>query len=72
MNRKLTITLEKQLKLYSNLKFEEKGLTSLKPGTTVTFEETGKIHTDEEGKDRKVLRLRKNTRNYYTLDSLIE
>lgn len=68
MNRKLTVTLETPIKLYANLKFEEKGLTTLKEGVTATFEETGKVHTDEEGKDYRVLRLRKNTRNYYVLD----
>jgi hypothetical protein len=71
MNRKVTITLEKQLKMFSSLKFTEKGITTLKSGATVTFEETGKFHTDEEGKEHKVLRLRRDTRNYYTFDSLI-
>jgi hypothetical protein len=71
MNRKVTITLEKVLKMFSSLKFNEKGLTSLKPGTTVTLEETGKVHVDEEGKEHKVLRLRKDTRNYYTFDTMI-
>jgi len=71
MNRKVTITLEKQLKMFSSLKFTEKGITSLKPGTTITLEETGKVHTDEEGKEHKVLRLRKDTRNYYTFDTMI-
>jgi hypothetical protein len=70
MNRKQTITLVSPVKLYSSLKFEEKGLTSLKIGETVTFEETGKIHTNSEGKDCKVLRLRKNTRNYYILEEV--
>ena len=41
-----------------------------KEGVTVTFEETGKIHTNQEGKDCKVLRLRKNTRNYYILEEV--
>jgi len=72
MNRKLTVTLEKQLKMFSSLKFTEKGITSLKSGATVTLEETGKIHTDNEGKEHKVLRLRKDTRNYYTFDTLID
>lgn len=71
MNRKLTITLEKQLKMFSSLKFNEKGLTNLKPGITITLEETGKIHKDDEGLEHKVLRLRKETRNYYTFDTLI-
>lgn len=70
MNRKVTMTLEKNLKMYSNLKFAEKGVTVLKPGTTVTLEDTGKVHPDEEGNERKVFRLKKNTRNYYTLESL--
>ena len=70
MNRKTTIVLAETVKLYANLKFEEKGLTSLKVGETVTLEETGKIHTDEEGNDHKVLRVRKNTRNYYVLSDL--
>jgi hypothetical protein len=52
------------------LKFDEKGITSLKPGATVTLEETGKVHTNSEGKDCKVMRLRKNTRNYYTIDEI--
>lgn len=71
MNRKVTITLEKQLKMFSSLKFSEKGMSTLKSGLTVTLEETGKIHTDEEGKEHKVLRLRRDTRNYYTFDTLI-
>jgi hypothetical protein len=71
MNRKITITLEKQLKMFSSLKFTEKGITTLKPGATITFEETGKFHTDEGGNEHKVLRLRRDTRNYYTFDSLI-
>jgi hypothetical protein len=71
MNRKITVTLEKQLKMFSSLKFTEKGITNLKPGITVTLEETGKVHTDDEGKEHKVLRLRRDTRNYYTFDSLI-
>ena len=58
------------LKLYANLKFEEKGITRIKEGVTVTLEETGKVHTNAEGKDCKVLRLRKNTRNYYILEEL--
>lgn len=68
MNRQTTITLEKTLKLYANLKFEEKGLTHLKPGVTVLLEETGKVHIDEEGKEHNVLRLRRNTRNYYIIE----
>jgi len=72
MNRKITVTLEKFLPMFSSLKFSEKGITNLKPGTTVTLEETGKVHTDAEGKEHKVLRLRKDTRNYYTFDSLID
>jgi hypothetical protein len=70
MNRKLTVTLDNPVKLYASLKFEEKGLTSLKAGETATFEETVKIHTNSEGKDCKVLRLRKNTRNYYILEEV--
>ncbi len=71
MNRTITITLEKNLKLYSSLKFLEKGITNLKPGTTVVLEETGKVHADEEGKTYKVFRLRRDTRNYYTLENLL-
>lgn len=71
MNRKVTVTLEKQLKMFSSLKFNEKGITSLKPGATITLEDTGKVHTDDEGREHKVLRLRRDTRNYYTFDSLI-
>lgn len=67
MNKTITITLGKPIKLYANLKFEEKGLTYLKEGVTVTLEETGKIYIDEEGKNYSVLRFRKNTRNYYVL-----
>jgi hypothetical protein len=70
MNRKLTVTLGQSVKLYASLKFEEKGITRLKEGETVTFEETGKIHINSEGKECKVLRLRKNTRNYYVLEEL--
>lgn len=71
MNRKVTVTLEKSLKMYSNLKFQEKGTTNLKPGATVTLEDTGKVHVDEQGKETKVFRLKKNTRNYYTLENLL-
>lgn len=71
MNRKVTVTLDKSLKMYSNLKFQEKGITNLKPGMTVILEETGKVHVDESGNETKVLRMKKNTRNYYTLESLI-
>ncbi len=70
MNRKLTKTLSEPVKLYASLKFEEKGITRLKAGETVTFEETGKAHVNSEGKECKVLRLRKNTRNYYVLEEL--
>jgi hypothetical protein len=70
MNRKITITVTEPIKLYANLKFEERGVTRLKVGATAVLEETGKIHTNEEGKDCKVLRLRKNTRNYYVLEEL--
>jgi len=70
MNRKLTVTLSEPVKLYASLKFEEKGITRLKAGDTVTFEETGKVHVNDEGKECKVLRLRKNTRNYYVLEVL--
>lgn len=70
MNRKLTVTLAEPVKLYASLKFEEKGITRLKAGDTVTFEETGKVHVNDEGKECKVLRLRKNTRNYYVLEAL--
>lgn len=70
MNRKLTVTLSETVKLYASLKFEEKGITRLKEGETVTFEETGKVHINEEGKECKVLRLRKNTRNYYVLEEI--
>ena len=44
MNRKVTVTLDGPLKMFSSLKFTEKGITSLKPGTTITLEETGKVH----------------------------
>jgi hypothetical protein len=71
MNRTITITLEKNLKLYSSLKFLEKGITNLKPGITIVLEETGKVHADEEGKACKVFRLRRDTRNYYTLENLL-
>lgn len=68
MNRTKTITLEHTIKLYANLKFEEKGLTVLRAGTTVSLEETGKVHVNEEGTEFDVYRLRRNTRNYYVLD----
>lgn len=71
MNRKVTVTLEKSLKMYANLKFQDEGTTSLKPGVTVTLEDTGKVHLDAEGKEAKVFRLKKNTRNYYTLENLL-
>lgn len=63
--------LESPLKLYSSLKFEEKGITKIKAGVNVVLEDTGKIHVDSEGNHKRVFRLRKNTRNYYTLEDLI-
>lgn len=71
MNRKVTITLERHLQMFSSLKFNQKGLTTIKAGATITLEETGKVHTDEHGVEHKILRLRKDTRNYYTFDSMI-
>jgi membrane peptidoglycan carboxypeptidase len=72
MNRSISKTLEKPMKLYSNLKFDETKVTSLKAGNIVTLEETGKVHMDEGGTERKVFRIRKNTRNYYVLEELSE
>jgi hypothetical protein len=72
MNRQVTVTNTEPMRLYSNLKFEEKGVTILKPNNTVILEETGKIHTDENGKDYNVLRIRKNTRNYYVLTEIFK
>ena len=40
----------------------------MKAGNTVTLEETGKVYTDETGAERKIFRIRKNTRNYYVLE----
>ena len=68
MNRAISKTLEKPLRLYSNLKFDETKATSMKAGNTVTLEETGKMYTDETGAERKIFRIRKNTRNYYVLE----
>lgn len=68
MNRAISKTLEKPLRIYSNLKFEETKSTSIKAGSTVLLEETGKVHVDESGVERKVFRIRKNTRNYYVLE----
>jgi len=68
MNRTVTKVLETPLKIYSNLKFIEGGTIKLKPGTTVTLEDTGKVHEDENGNVRSVFRIRRNTRNYYILE----
>jgi hypothetical protein len=68
MNRTVTKVLEAPLKIYSNLKFIEGGTIKLKQGTTVTLEDTGKVHEDENGISRSVFRIRRNTRNYYILD----
>lgn len=68
MNRSITKTLKSPIKLYSNLKFEESKMTRLVEGNTVILEETGKVHIDTEGRERRVFRLRKNTRNYYVLE----
>jgi hypothetical protein len=54
-------TLVGPLKLYSSLRFMEKGITKIKSGTDVTLEDTGKIHIDSEGNSHKVFRIRKNT-----------
>ena len=70
---KVSVSEDEQLKLYSSLKFEEeKGTSRVKPGSTVLLEETGKLHQDPEGKLHKVFRLRKNRRNYYTLEGLLD
>ncbi len=74
MNQTLTVNIseEAQLKLYSSLKFEEeRGTSRAKPGSTVVLEQTGKLYKDNEGKVHKVFRLRKNKRNYYTLEGLL-
>lgn len=68
MNRSISKTLEKPMKLYSNLKFDETKVASLKAGNTVVLEETGKVHVDGSGIERKIFRIRKNTRNYYVLE----
>ena len=72
MNRQLTVTLKESLKLYANLKFEEKGIIRVKAGETVTFEETGKVYQDPNGEYKTVMRLRRNTRNYYTIGELMK
>jgi hypothetical protein len=75
MNQTVVVNVseETQLKLYSSLKFEEeRGTSRVKPGSTVVLEETGKLHQDTEGNVHKVFRLRKNKRNYYTLEGLLE
>lgn len=67
MNREIVKILDEPIEVYSNLKFEKDKSTKMKPGVTVILEETGKIHFDEEGEERKILRIRKKNRNYYTL-----
>jgi len=34
----------------------------------VVLEDTGKIHEDEEGNQKTIFRIRRNTRNYYALE----
>jgi len=65
-------TLNGPLKLYSSLKFMEKGITKIKSGSDVVLEDTGKIHIDHDGNSHRVFRIRKNTRNYYTLETLVK
>ena len=70
---KVSVSGKSPLKLYSSLKFdEERGISKIKPGDTILLEETGKLHQDPEGNTHKVFRLRKNKRNYYTLEGLLE
>ena len=70
---KVNVSENSPLKLYSSLEFnEERGTSRIKPGLTVVLEETGKLHQDSEGNVHKVFRLRKNKRNYYTLEGLLE
>jgi hypothetical protein len=71
MNMSITKTLDSPLQMYSNLKFDPSKSSTLKAGATVTLEETGKLHVDEEGLPRKVFRIRKNTRNYYVLGDTV-
>jgi hypothetical protein len=68
MNRTITKTLDSPLKLYSNLKFTDTGTIKLKAGATVILEDTGKVHEDEEGNQKVIFRIRRNTRNYYALE----
>ena len=67
MNQTETRTLDSPLKLYSNLKFLEVGTIKIKAGATVILEATGKVHEDEEGNQRAIFRVRRNTRNYYAI-----
>lgn len=68
MNREISKTIKTPLRLYSNLKFDETKVSLIKPGNTVILEETGKVHINEEGEEKKIFRFRKNTRNYYVLE----
>ena len=68
MNRTITKTLDSPLKLYSNLMFSDTGTIKLKAGATVILEDTGKVHEDEEGNQKAIFRIRRNTRNYYALE----
>jgi hypothetical protein len=67
MNRTITRILDSPLKLYSNLKFSNTGTIKIKAGATVILEDTGKVHEDEEGNQKAIFRIRRNTRNYYAL-----
>ena len=67
MNRTETRTLDSPLKLYPNLKFLEVGTIKIKAGATVILEDTGKVHEDEQGSQRAIFRVSRNTRNYYAI-----
>jgi hypothetical protein len=67
MNKTITKVLESPLRLYSSLTFVESGSIRIKEGATVILEDTGKVHEDAEGNLKTIFRIRRNTRNYYTL-----
>jgi hypothetical protein len=70
MNKEKKIIADRTIKLYSNLKFQEKNLVYLKNGDSAVLEETGKIYIDQEGKEHKVFRLRRNSRTYFVIEEL--
>lgn len=60
--------IKEPIRAYSSLDFKEEQVTTFKPGKDISLEETNRYYTDDKGKQHKIYRIRRSTRNYYTSD----